>query len=334
MRGELVAFPTETVYGLGADATSTRAVRKVFAAKGRPSNNPLIVHVASVAQAKQVVSAWPIEATRLARAFWPGPLTMVLPKARRISMLATAGQQSVGVRMPDHATALALIRRADRPLVGPSANVSGRVSPTCAEHVRAEFDEKLVMVLDGGACEVGIESTVVSLLDVVRGTGPARVLRPGVISSDEIEAALGTTRGAGAGLARNAVTQTNTTKKESARDKKRGRVLLSPGLLDKHYAPAVPMVLVASKAKANALLRGKAGPTLVVAQGTATGLALRAGDGFAAMPRDARGYAKKLYGVLHDTAWFARLVVVAPTKRARDAGVWEAIGDRLRRAAG
>lgn len=339
--GKLVAFPTETVYGLGADATSSTAVARVFRAKGRPSNNPLIVHVASAAQAKTVVREWPAAAQALARAFWPGPLTMVLPKAKGISRLATAGAESVGVRCPDHPVALALLRACKVPLVGPSANASGGVSPTRAEHVREEFDEETVMVLDGGACKVGIESTVVSLLDVVAGTGGPRVLRPGVISQEEIDKVLAKL----ARLERNKKPPaTNTTRhaktnaRTQARTKARTAALLSPGLLSRHYAPSIPLVVLPTlQAITRELARaGSTKDTLVIAHVPQAALraALREGDGFVRMPQDAKKYAAALYEALHNTLWFRRIVLLAPPAPAKgkDAGVWAAIGDRIQRA--
>ncbi len=229
-RGGLVAFPTETVYGLGADAMNEAAVARVFAIKGRPSRNPLIVHVSSISMAQRCVlpGAWDARAERLAKAFWPGPLTIVLPKASSILSIVTGGGDSVALRMPAHPVALALIDALGSPIVGPSANVSGHVSPTTAAHVTADFGDR-VMVLDGGACRAGIESTVISL----RAGQPARVLRQGVITPTQLAAALGeevasTTsidaRASGDGAAPVTATAGAT-------------ALESPGMLDRHYAP-------------------------------------------------------------------------------------------------
>src|SRR5271170_4403605 len=159
--GGLVAFATETVYGLGADATNARAVAKIFSIKGRPTTNPLIVHVADVSVAKRYVTAWPESAERLARAFWPGPLTMVLPKSEAIVPAVTAGLPTVAIRCPDHPIALALLKKFSGPIAAPSANRSNRISPTTADHVRREFGNDVDLILDGGDCRVGIESTVV-----------------------------------------------------------------------------------------------------------------------------------------------------------------------------
>ena len=184
--GGLVAFPTETVYGLGADATKAQAVRRIFAAKGRPDTNPLIVHVADEQVARRYAAGWPDEAARLARRFWPGPLTLVAPRGQQIRPEVTAGLETVGLRAPDHPLALELLRAFDGPLAAPSANRSGRISPTTAEHVRHELGEAVELILDGGACKVGIESTV---LDLTRGK-PA-ILRPGAVTQQQIEQVIG-----------------------------------------------------------------------------------------------------------------------------------------------
>lgn len=175
--GELVAFPTETVYGLGANALDANAVAKIYAAKGRPATNPIIVHVASVEQAKTLVKTWPAIADELAAQHWPGPLTLVLEKADHIPDIVTAGGRTVGIRIPNHPVALELLRRAGVPVAAPSANRSEEVSPTQAKHVADSLGAFVddLLILDGGACGVGIESTV---LDVT--CDPPRVLRPGM----------------------------------------------------------------------------------------------------------------------------------------------------------
>jgi L-threonylcarbamoyladenylate synthase len=184
--GKLVAFPTETVYGLGADATRAEAVAKIFAVKGRPSTNPLICHVPSAAVARRYARSWPAAAQRIADAFWPGPITLVVDKSPAISDLTTAGGNTVGLRAPNHPLTLELLARLDRPLAGPSANRSTRVSPTTAQHVRDELGDAVDFILDGGPCAVGIESTVLS----VTGDRPA-ILRPGGIWREQIESVIG-----------------------------------------------------------------------------------------------------------------------------------------------
>jgi L-threonylcarbamoyladenylate synthase len=229
--GGLVAFPTETVYGLGGDATSDAAVAAIFKAKGRPSFNPLIAHVANLDQAAALVELTPA-ARRLAGRFWPGPLTMVLPRRKDspVSLLASAGLDSVAVRMPDHPVALALIKAAGRPLAAPSANRSGRVSPTRAEHVAECLEGRIALVLDGGPCRVGVESTVVDLTE-----DPPTLLRPGGITAEELEAVLGTPL-------RRALETPDTPR--------------SPGQMESHYAPALPVRLNALQAEPGEALLG------------------------------------------------------------------------------
>jgi len=208
--GGLVAFPTETVYGLGANALDPAAVQKIFAMKRRPETSPLIVHVASVEMAREIVAEWPPLAEELARQWWPGPLTLVLPKKSLVPDNVTAALPTVGVRMPNHPVALALIEQAGLPVAAPSANRFTGLSPTTAEHVRTTFGEA-VPVLDGGPCTVGIESTVVA----IEGGKPT-LLRPGMISLGEIGQAA-----AQAGAAHP-----------------------SPGMHEKHYSPRTRLILV------------------------------------------------------------------------------------------
>ena len=209
--GGLVAFPTETVYGLGADATSDRAVARVYEAKGRPRFNPLIVHVPDLAHAERL-GMFSAEALRLGQAFWPGPLTLVVRRRADcpVSLLASAGLDSLAIRVADHPVAHDLLMAADRPVVAPSANPSGRMSPTTAEHVRQGLGNRVAMILDGGPCPVGVESTIVSFLDEA-----PRLLRPGGLARAEIETVLGRTLFAGS-------------------DEKRPN---APGQLESHYAP-------------------------------------------------------------------------------------------------
>lgn len=215
--GELVAFPTETVYGLGANALDEAAVRRIFEAKGRPSTSPLIVHVDSIEMARSLAAEWPDTAEKLARAFWPGPLTLVVPKLPCVPDVVTAGLSGVALRMPAHDVALALIRAAGVPLAAPSANRFTELSPTAAEHVRRGLGNRVSMILDGGPCRVGIESTVVS----VAGERPV-LLRPGMISAAEIEAVAGPLAEAS----------------DAA-----GPAHLSPGQHPKHYCPRTPVLI-------------------------------------------------------------------------------------------
>ncbi|MGG1658668.1 L-threonylcarbamoyladenylate synthase [Brevibacillus sp. NRS-1366] len=184
--GAVVAFPTETVYGLGANALSDEAVEKIFQAKGRPSDNPLIVHIGAIEQLSAVAVEVPEKGKKLMKAFWPGPLTIILPKTDRVAPLVTAGLDSVGVRMPDHPIALAIIEEAGVPIAAPSANRSGRPSPTTAAHVLSDLDGRVAGVLDGGATGVGVESTVIDVT-----VDPPIVLRPGGITREQMEAVIG-----------------------------------------------------------------------------------------------------------------------------------------------
>lgn len=185
-KGEAVAFPTETVYGLGANALSSTAVEKIFQAKGRPSDNPLIVHIANQEELQRLTTRIPAKAQQLMDAFWPGPLTLILPKGEGIAPEVTAGLDSVGVRMPDHPVALALLREAGVPIAAPSANRSGRPSPTTADHVEEDLQGKISGIVDGGATGVGVESTV---LDVTQD--PPMILRPGGLTKEAIEQVIG-----------------------------------------------------------------------------------------------------------------------------------------------
>ncbi len=214
--GGLVAFPTETVYGLGADATNPLAVARIFEAKNRPQFDPLIVHVADLRQAEILALKFPQAAFKLAEKFWPGPLTLVLPKGAMIPDLVTSSLPSVALRVPNHPIALELILESGRPIAAPSANPFGGISPTTAHHVRKSLGDKVDMILDGGPCSVGVESTVVSFT----GETPA-LLRPGGLSLEEIEAVIGPVR-----------TSQN-----------QGGAPQAPGQLDRHYAPRTPLKL-------------------------------------------------------------------------------------------
>lgn len=220
--GGLVAFPTETVYGLGANALDELAVRGIFVAKGRPADNPLIVHVDGVHMAQRVC-VWNHMAQELATAFWPGPLTMVLPRRGIVPDIVTAGLATVGVRMPDHPVAHQLIKRCGLPLAAPSANLSGRPSPTRAAHVMDDFDGKIPMILDGGECAIGVESTVVDM----SGTVPT-ILRPGAVTPEQVAMVLGECRISPA----------------VRRDLLPGEDAPSPGMRHRHYAPRAAMTLV------------------------------------------------------------------------------------------
>ncbi len=228
-QGQLVAFPTETVYGLGGDALNGEAVAAIYAAKGRPSFNPLIAHVASAEAAQRFVQ-WSDQAEQLAAAFWPGPLTLVLPLRadHDVSSLVTAGLDSLAVRVPAHPTARALLQAVDGPVAAPSANPSGRISPTTADHVAAGLDGRIAAILDDGPCGVGLESTIVGL------AGEPTLLRPGGVALEEIERILGTQLH---------IHQT-------------GDLLTAPGQLQSHYAPEAPVRLNANARRGDEVLLG------------------------------------------------------------------------------
>jgi len=187
--GELVAFPTETVYGLGADALNPQASKKIYAAKGRPSDNPLIVHIAKFEDLEDIAKKVPQEAKKLADAFWPGPLTMIVDKNEKVPYETTGGMDTVAIRMPDHPVALELIRQSGCLIAAPSANTSGRPSPTLAEHVAEDLGGRIPMILDGGEVGIGIESTIIDLTEKI-----PMILRPGYITKEMLEAVIGTVR--------------------------------------------------------------------------------------------------------------------------------------------
>jgi L-threonylcarbamoyladenylate synthase len=220
--GKLVAIPTETVYGLAANALDEAAVRRIFAAKGRPYSSPLIVHVADLAMARELAREWSSQAETLAARFWPGPLTIIVPKSDKVPDIVTAGLSSVALRMPAHPVALAVIRAAGIPLAAPSANRFTQLSPTTAQHVREALGDAVELIVDGGPCSIGIESTVISLLGSVR-----RILRPGMISQTQIEEVIGPVE-SGAGVE-------------------------SPGQHPKHYSPRTRVVIGESPRDGNGI---------------------------------------------------------------------------------
>lgn len=301
--GGLVAFPTETVYGLGADALDPHAVAGIYEAKGRPAFNPVIVHLADAEAARGLAAEWPASAERLARAFWPGPLTIVVPRGPAIPDIVTAGSGGVGLRVPAHPVALALLRAAGVPLAAPSANRSNELSPTRAAHVLASLDGRIDAVLDGGACDVGIESTVVDC------TGPRPViLRPGQLSREAIAAVAGPLGERGAAP-----------EGEAPRP--------SPGMLERHYAPRASLAVLPRDALVTRL-RAAAPPVGAVLLGDTP--TLPRWEHVVVLPHDPARYAAALYDTLHglDDAGVREILVELPP----DEPAWEGIRDRLRRA--
>lgn len=331
--GELVALPTETVYGLGADARNPAALAKIFAAKGRPADHPLIVHLPDATQLAQWAVDIPPAAQALADAFWPGPLTLILKRHPAVPDLVTGGQDSVGLRVPAHPVALALLRAFGGGIAAPSANPFGRLSPTTAAHVRNAFGDA-VTVLDGGPCAVGIESTIVDL------TAPTpRILRPGAIGAEDVQRvlrvatpaplpnALPNTTAPGTSLPTSALTQTSSTK---ITQPPAPRV---SGSLAAHYAPRTPLRLCAPEALADAVAAALRADQRVAV------LAPASAPPLADHPRlirrlasaDFSSYARELYAALHalDAAGCDLILVAAPP----DNLAWQAVNDRLRRAA-
>jgi L-threonylcarbamoyladenylate synthase len=303
--GGLVAFPTETVYGLAANALDEAAVKRIFAAKGRPAANPVIVHVRNCDAARGVTADWPATADRLAARFWPGPLTFVLPKAVHVPALVTSGGATVAVRMPAHPVALALLESCEFPLAAPSANRSSRLSPTLAAHVLADLDGRIDMVLDAGPSAGGLESTVLDLT-----SSPCQLLRPGLVSPGQIEGLIGL-------IAR-------------ASSEDQGAASKSPGLLGRHYAPKTPLELVTGDS--GAYVRRLRDSGMRVGWVTLAGTdVVVSGVKSVVLPGDPEGYAAQLYAVLHelDAVGLERIVVTLPPQ----AEGWLAVHDRLRRAA-
>lgn len=301
--GGLVAFPTETVYGLGANALDPAAVGRIFSAKGRPATNPLIVHVGDIAAAQPLARDFPEAARRLAERFWPGPLTLVLPKSDRVPDAVTARGSTVALRVPAHPVAHALLRGCCLPLAAPSANPSTLLSPTTAEHVRRGLDGKIDMILDAGPTAGGLESTVLDLTAT-----PPRLLRPGLVTPAQIEAIIGP------------IDQCPMTIASV-------EPLRSPGMHERHYAPRTPLECVEQSRNRIVEL---------------CGLGLRVGwvtwrdespvqeVMLERLPADPIGYAAGLYAALHrlDQAGVERIIAERPP----DGDAWLAVHDRLRRA--
>ena len=302
--GRLVAFPTETVYGLGANALDVAAVERIYRAKGRPSYNPLIVHVDEPALARSVVAQWTDHAAALAARFWPGPLTLVLPKQPSVPDGVTAGLDTVAIRVPSHPIARALLRTAGIPVAAPSANRSTQVSPTTAAHVAKSLGDAVDLILDGGPTSVGIESTVIDL-----STPIPTLLRPGSISIPELEAVVGH------------IERVQHQGGESARR--------SPGMLGKHYAPLARVVLVDAAHVSDTIARERSADRRVgsiVIHGDAS-----TADVLITLPEDAAGYAARLYDALHTLDDAGADVIVV--ERVPDDARWLGVADRLRRAA-
>jgi len=297
-----VAFPTETVYGLGADASNAHAVRKIFQAKGRPADHPLIVHLGEAQQVAQWVRAIPRAAELLMQHFWPGPLTLIFERARNVLDEVTGGQDTVGLRVPSHPIAQQLLSSFNGGIAAPSANRFGRISPTTAAHVREELGDAVDLVLDGGPCDVGIESTIIDV-----STGVARLLRPGGIARDALETVLHASLLAGGG--------------DSPR---------ASGTLAAHYAPSARMVLLSPEALERCVREHQNDHRVAVLARRTAPSPVRVVR-WRVAPGDARTYAHDLYATLRelDAQGCELLIVEAPPATPE----WEAVHDRLRRAA-
>lgn len=301
-KGGLVAFPTETVYGLGADASNPEALRKIFAAKQRPVDHPLIVHLADVRRLLSWASEMSEEAVLLAQAFWPGPLTMIFKKAPSVSDLLTGGQDTIGLRIPDHPVAYALLSAFGSGIAAPSANRFGRISPTTAAAVQEELGDSVDLILKGGQCEVGVESTIVD----VSGEEYPVILRPGMITAKQIEDVL----------------------QQSVMLSQQNSPRVS-GSHESHYSPVTKTVLIKTDNIAGFLTKLSAGdlPVAVLSRRTQT---TRQGVTLVAMPVDAKQYAHDLYATLRklDKENFRQIVIEAVPEESS----WDAIRDRLQRA--
>ena len=306
--GEVVALPTETVYGLAGNAFDARAVERIYEVKGRPAHNPIIVHVASIAMARQCVAQWPAVAARLAKAFWPGPLTVVLPRSEAIPPVVAAGGPTAGVRWPSHPFIQAVIRQCGFPVAAPSANPSNGLSPTRAEHVCKYLGDKIPLIVDGGQSQVGIESTVLDL-----SVSPPRLLRPGMIHEEALLAvtgrlALGPLEGGG--------------------------VLKGPGQLPRHYAPRATLAIWEwrdeQELRARSAECGARRAKIHVIAHTRIPSGKDFG-GVSVIARDPPAFARAIYAELHrcEEAGAEWIVVEA----LPESNEWAALADRLRRAA-
>jgi len=309
--GGLVAIPTETVYGLAADALDEEAVAGIFRAKGRPASNPLIVHVADVAMARGLAAEWPAAAERITAALWPGPVTVVVPKGPRIPDTVTAGGPTVALRCPAQPLARRLIERAGIPLAAPSANRSERVSPTTAHHVLEGLGAKVGLILDGGPCDRGIESTVVDCT-----TSPPKILRPGPLSRRQLEAAVG-----------GPVAWPATMEAGDA-------AVRTPGAGRRHYRPVTPLEMPTDPSARVAELLGagrRVGWLVLMADELTRTLTGNRDLVAVPMPEDPNAYARQLYATLHalDQRQLDRIVADRPP----DTEDWRAVHDRLGRAA-
>jgi len=306
--GKVVALPTETVYGLAANALDEKAVSRIFEIKARPSHNPIIVHVASLEMAHRCVFRWPLIAEKLARAFWPGPLTLVLPRSKQIPDLVTAGGPTVGVRWPSHPFIQAVIRECGFPLAAPSANLSNQLSPTNAAHVQKSLGDKISLIIDGGQSQVGIESTVMDLTAT-----PPRLLRPGMIHEQALLAVTG-----------NLILGFGDSEE----------ILKSPGQLQKHYSPRAKLVVCSWQNDKDLNFQLSTFNFQLSTLHVIAHTHIPSGHDFARVsiiPHDSEAFARALYAELHQCDEAGADVIIVEAVPETDE--WRAIADRLRRAA-
>lgn len=299
--GGVVAMPTETVYGLAGDASNPNAIKKIFSVKGRPIDHPLIVHIGDLSLLSQWASEVPEEALKLANAFWPGPMTLILKKAPSVNTLVTGGQETIGLRMPNHPVAIQLLKTFGKGLAAPSANRFGRISPTSSEDVKEELGDRVDLILEGGVCEVGVESTIVDMT----GAKP-RILRPGMISAKEIEAVLNE--------------KLNTVSSTAPR---------VSGSLESHYAPITPVKQIMPDVLSE-MLKSMDVPAAVMIRSLVLDKALQKKHSVIKMPLDPKQYAHDLYHVLRtlDHLQMSMILIEALPEGEE----WEAVSDRLKRA--
>jgi L-threonylcarbamoyladenylate synthase len=308
--GEIVALPTETVYGLAANALDEKAVAKIFQIKGRPANNPIIVHVASNEMAKCCAKDFPAIAEKLSKSFWPGPLAIVLPRAKEIPNIVTAGGETVGIRWPSHPFIQAVIRECNFPLAAPSANLSNQISPTNVEHVRKSLGGKIPLIVDGGQSQVGIESTVLDLT-----VSPPKILRPGMIHVESLAAVCGEIQS------------------PKSKVQNLDSMLRSPGLLKKHYSPKAKLLVLNWRddmdLKSQIANRKSHIQNCHIIAHTKIPSVENFSD-VSVIPHDAEAFARAIYAELHrcDAAGAELIIVEAPP----DSPEWSGISDRLRRA--
>jgi L-threonylcarbamoyladenylate synthase len=333
--GQLVAFPTETVYGLGADASNASAIKKLYEAKGRPSSHPVIVHLHHVEQISNWAIDIPESAAILARAFWPGPMTLVMKRTAKVLDAVTGGQDTVGLRIPSHPLALAVLKEFGGGLVAPSANKFGRLSPTSAADVRAEFGDELAMVLDGGSCQVGIESTIIDLT-----SGRPRILRPGMISVSMIYSVLGEKFDSREWDRRDSGSaRVDTTAKEKLNDvaSDEEHDIRVPGSLASHYAPVTPLYLIPSSEFSTFLdsqLQVDRNITVVSFRSPSNEFTERT---WATLPKNPSEFARLIYSTLRRLdALHPRMIILesppVSTTGTDPLDAWSGINDRLSRA--